>query len=56
MAKTWSIVMPRVMVLCDDKVMEHFDDKCVVHCEEKGREHFDDRVMQQFDEKCNGVL
>ena len=38
------------------KVMEHFDDKCVVHCDEKGREHFDDRFMQQYDEKCNGTF
>ena len=33
------------------KVMEHFDEKCVVQCDEKGREHCDGRVMEQFDEK-----
>ena len=38
------------------KVMEHFDDKCVVHCDEKGREHFDDRVTEQIDEKDHGAF
>ena len=33
MTMTWSTVMPMVMVLCDDKVMEHFDDKGGVLCD-----------------------
>ena len=37
-------------------VMEHFDDKGVVHCDEKGREYFGDKVMQEFDENCNGTF
>ena len=36
-------------------VMEHFDDKCVVHCDDKGLEHFEDRVMEQVYEKCHGA-
>ena len=38
------------------KVMEHFDDKCVVPCDEKGREHCDDRVMEHFDAKGHGAF
>ena len=37
-------------------VMEHFDDKCVVHCDEKGREHFDDKCMEHWSNKFHGLL
>ena len=53
-------------------VMEHFDDKVVVHCDEKGisivkrrpwsilmtcvMELCDDNVMEHFDYRCLGAL
>ena len=48
MTMACSIVMPRVM--------ENFDDKCVVHSAVKFREHCAERFMEQFDEKCHGTF
>ena len=56
MTMTWSTVMPRVMDLCVEKDMEHFDNKGDVHSDEKGREHCDDSVMEQFDAKGHGTF
>ena len=56
MTMTWSIVMPGVMDLCDEKVMVHFNYKGVIHCDSKGREHCDDRVIEQSDEKGHGTF